>query len=87
MTSEALTSLEITTKDVLGRAASITSLSDEDRAELDVLARESAQAREKYGPWLDTAAGMRLFVEAMMGFLQRASEILEKYASPDVQHA
>ncbi|WP_454793835.1 hypothetical protein [Mycolicibacterium lutetiense] len=81
MTAEALVSLEATTKDLLGRAASIDSLSAEDRVELDGLASEAAQARSAHESVMDTPAGARLYVGVMQGLIGRAHHILGKYGA------
>lgn len=81
MSADMLVSLEATTTELLGRAASIGSLSAEDRAELDGLAGEAAQARSAHESVMDTRAGVRMYVELMQGLIARAHHILGKYGT------
>ncbi|MEN4464192.1 hypothetical protein VXE65_19315 [Mycolicibacterium conceptionense] len=79
MTSETLVSLEATTKDLLGRAASIRSLSGQDRAELNGLASQVAETRSAHESVIDTPIGERMYMRAMQGLIGQAHQILGKY--------
>lgn len=81
MTTETLALMEESTKDLLEQAASIGSLSTEDRAELNGLVSEATQTRSAHESVMDTPVGVRSYMSAMQGLIGRAHQILGKYAA------
>lgn len=80
MSAQSLTLMESSLRDMLGRAATIGSLSAADRAQLDGLLEKADTAKAAYAPVADTPIGAREYVRAMVALLTDAHQVLEKYS-------